>query len=97
MPESPVERLMREQLQAMNQLFAQQLEAVRGVAAPPAAAVPKPVASVSPVAPPEVGSVTALPGPLGQGLRNFQRPDNWRINHDWVIKPTTLLHTKTNW
>ena len=30
MSESPVERLMREQLQAMNQLFAKQLEAIRG-------------------------------------------------------------------
>ncbi len=34
-----------------------------------------------------------FPGPLGQGLLNFQRPDNWRGNHDWVIKPNILLHT----
>ena len=32
-------------------------------------------------------SVTALPGALGQGLYNLQRPDNWRFNHDLVIKP----------
>ena len=38
MSESPVERLMREQLAAMNQLFAKQLEALRGAAAPAAAA-----------------------------------------------------------
>ena len=31
MSESPVERLMREQLQAMNQLFAKQLEAIRSI------------------------------------------------------------------
>jgi amino acid adenylation domain-containing protein len=45
MSESPVERLMREQLSAMNQLFAQQLEALRGGA--PAQAVP----AAAPVAP----------------------------------------------
>ena len=38
-------------------------------------------------------SVTALPGALGQGLYNLQRPDNWRFNHDLVIKPTVLLHS----
>jgi len=49
MSESPVERLMREQLSAMNQLFAQQLEALRGGA--PAQAVP----AAAPVAPAPVG------------------------------------------
>ena len=42
MPETPLERLMREQLEAMNQLFARQLDVIRGSAtaagAPPAAA-----------------------------------------------------------
>ncbi len=38
-------------------------------------------------------SLTAFPGPLGQGLQNFQRPDNWRFNHDLVLKPTVLLHS----
>lgn len=38
-------------------------------------------------------SLTALPGPLGQGLQVYQRPDNWRWNHDLVIKPNVLLHT----
>lgn len=37
--------------------------------------------------------LTALPGPLGQGLEQYQRPDNWRVNHDLVIRPTILLHT----
>ena len=37
--------------------------------------------------------MTALPGALGQGLYNLQRPDNWRFNHDLVIKPTVLLHS----
>jgi hypothetical protein len=39
------------------------------------------------------GALAAFPGPLGQGLQTFQRPDNWRWNHDWAIKPTMLLHT----
>lgn len=38
-------------------------------------------------------SITALPGALGQGLQQYQRPDNWRVNHDLVLKPTVLLHT----
>ncbi len=37
--------------------------------------------------------LSQLPGPLGQGLLTYQRPDNWRINHDLVIKPTVLLHS----
>ena len=70
MPESSVERLMREQLQAMNQLFAKQLETLRGsspVAAPPAAtAVPvaaatKPAATTAPPAP--VPVTPAQPSP----------------------------------
>ena len=45
MSESPVERLMREQLQAMNDLFAKQLDAVRGVAsAAPTTSSPKVIA-----------------------------------------------------
>ncbi|HTM48556.1 MAG TPA: TonB-dependent receptor, partial [Bryobacteraceae bacterium] len=38
-------------------------------------------------------SLTAFPGPLGQGLTNAQRPDNWRFNHDLVIRPNLLLHS----
>ena len=47
MSESPVERLMHEQLQSMNQLFAKQLEVVRG--ASPAPAVPSLAAASSPL------------------------------------------------
>ena len=39
---SPVERLMREQLQAMNELFAKQLEAVNSVRMPAASAANAP-------------------------------------------------------
>jgi hypothetical protein len=38
-------------------------------------------------------SLTAFSGPLGQGLQNYQRPDNWRWNHDLLIRPTFLMHT----
>ncbi|MEN6601880.1 MAG: hypothetical protein ABFD86_05640, partial [Bryobacteraceae bacterium] len=33
------------------------------------------------------------PGPLSNGLDTYQQPDNYRVNHDYVIKPTLLLHT----
>jgi amino acid adenylation domain-containing protein len=61
MSESPVERLMREQLSAMNQLFAKQLEALRGGAAAPA-----PPVSVAPttVAPAVVVAKPASPSPV---------------------------------
>ncbi len=32
-------------------------------------------------------------GPLSNGLTNGQLPEEYRVNHDWVIKPTMLLHT----
>jgi len=35
----------------------------------------------------------AFPGAISQGLVTSQKPDNWRWNHDLVIKPTMLLHT----
>ncbi len=39
-------------------------------------------------------AITALPGPLGQGLgESYQRPRNFRVNHDLVITPAVLLHT----
>jgi hypothetical protein len=38
-------------------------------------------------------ALSALPGALSQGLEQYQKPDNWRVNHDLVIKPTILLHT----
>ncbi|HWB96180.1 MAG TPA: hypothetical protein VG672_05745, partial [Bryobacteraceae bacterium] len=33
------------------------------------------------------------PGPLSNGLDSYQQPDNYRVNHDLVIRPTMLLHT----
>jgi hypothetical protein len=36
--------------------------------------------------------VTIFDGPLGQGLKTYQRPDNWRFNYDWIIKPNLLFH-----
>ena len=68
MPDSPVERLMREQLNAMNQLFAKQLEALRGapVAQPAAASISAPaklsVASVQ-VQGPAVPAAPSIPVP----------------------------------
>lgn len=38
-------------------------------------------------------ALSALPGALSQGLQTYQRPDNWRWNHDLILKPTVLLHT----
>jgi amino acid adenylation domain-containing protein len=49
--ESSVERLMREQLQAMNQLFAKQLETLQGSASMPAAPATASVAISAPVPP----------------------------------------------
>ena len=63
MSESPIERLMREQLQAMNQIFSKQLETIRGAAAVAPAAPSTPVtlapATPAPVAP--VPVTAALP------------------------------------
>jgi hypothetical protein len=33
------------------------------------------------------------PGPLSNGLLTYQLPDNYRANHDFIFKPTLLLHT----
>lgn len=44
----------------------------------------------------EVQSQTDLstfPGQLGQGLENNQKPYNHRINHDYSLKPSLLMHT----
>ena len=41
-----------------------------------------------------VASIAALPGPLGQGLgASSQKPQNFRVNHDWIVRPTLLIHT----
>jgi amino acid adenylation domain-containing protein len=71
MSESPVERLMREQLLAMNQLFAKQLEALRGGATAPASAAPAAVAPAkvapqpsSPSAAPVIAPIAAPAAPV---------------------------------
>lgn len=37
--------------------------------------------------------VSGFTGPIGNGLQNFQKPFNYRVNHDWNIGPTMLMHT----
>ncbi len=37
--------------------------------------------------------VTSFAGALGQGLQNFQKPFNYRVNHDLNIRPALLMHT----
>ena len=40
------------------------------------------------------GATVDFPGPIGTGLGDsFQRPYNYRINHDWSLKPNVLMHT----
>ncbi|MEN6601197.1 MAG: carboxypeptidase regulatory-like domain-containing protein [Bryobacteraceae bacterium] len=34
-----------------------------------------------------------LPGPLSNGLSSYQKPQLYRVNDDWIINPTVLLHT----
>lgn len=65
-PQSSVERLMHEQLQAMNQLFARQLDALRGVPAPAVAvaqttAVPAPKAEPTRAATSATGTDSKIP------------------------------------
>ena len=37
--------------------------------------------------------VTNFEGAIGNGLQNFQKPYNYRVNHDLNIKPQLLMHT----
>jgi amino acid adenylation domain-containing protein len=71
--ESAVERLMRDQLQTMNQLFAKQLEALRGVSVEPAAAKARnelPAAAASPIA--NAPASPTPPAPVPQEPREFK-------------------------
>jgi len=64
MTESPVERLMREQVQTMNQLFAKQLDVLRGLA--PETSAPQKqneLPSVAPGVPASLANVAAAPAP----------------------------------
>ncbi len=38
-------------------------------------------------------NITQFRGPLGHGLTNSNRPENYRVNYDWIISPTMLLHS----
>jgi len=41
-----------------------------------------------------IGNTQNFDGPLGNGLgANTQRPENYRVNHDLVLKPTFLIHS----
>ncbi len=67
MSESPVERLMREQLSAMNQLFAKQLDALRGGATappPPVSVAPAPVVPVAVAPKPPSPSPAPVAAPI---------------------------------
>jgi amino acid adenylation domain-containing protein len=61
MPESSVERLMREQLQAMNQLFSRQLETLRGTSPSTAPAAPTVVPVPEAPKPAATAAATAAP------------------------------------
>ncbi|MBI3207546.1 MAG: TonB-dependent receptor [Candidatus Solibacter usitatus] len=37
--------------------------------------------------------LTGFTGALGNGLQNFQKPYNYRVNHDLNIRPSVLMHT----
>jgi len=81
MSESPIERLMREQLRAMNQLFAQQLAALGGAATAPAAPAPsitaappaRPAAAAAPVTTSaSPAPAPAAPAPAATAKQEFQ-------------------------
>ena len=82
MSESPVERLMREQLTAMNQLFAKQLEAFRGAGSGPASALPAavvpaaiaPAAAATRPAAPVAAPAAASPIPVAASAKEEFKP-----------------------
>jgi hypothetical protein len=41
--------------------------------------------------------ITNFAGPLGNGLQNFQKPFNYRVNHDWALQPNVLMHTMVSY
>jgi len=71
--ETPVERLMREQVQTMNQLFAKQLDVLRGLS--PETAAAKAQKELPQAAPPSVAKIAAAPAPpvpAAQESREFK-------------------------
>ncbi|MBI4908781.1 MAG: TonB-dependent receptor [Acidobacteria bacterium] len=41
--------------------------------------------------------VAGFAGPLGNGLQNFQKPFNYRVNHDLSLSPTFLMHSTVSY
>lgn len=41
--------------------------------------------------------VTNFTGAIGHGLATFQKPYNYRVNHDLNIRPNLLMHTTYSW
>ncbi len=73
--ETPVERLMREQRQAMNQLFANQLAALQGLSPTGVVAAPTSRATIAAAAPQEPDA-RATTSPAGEGHSPFgQEPE----------------------
>lgn len=42
-------------------------------------------------------AIANFDGPLGNGLQNFQKPFNYRVNHDWALQPNVLMHTMVSY
>ncbi|MCU1242055.1 MAG: amino acid adenylation protein [Candidatus Acidoferrum typicum] len=71
--ETPVERLMREQLQTMNQLFAKQLDVLRGLSPETAAAkTQNELPQATPTSVGQVAAAPAPPAPAAQESREFK-------------------------
>ena len=71
--DSSVERLMHEQMQTMNQLFAKQLETLQGTASRPAASATSSAAISAPVTqvPPKAASSAVASKPIGDEIKPF--------------------------
>src|SRR6266404_3856805 len=71
--ETPVERLMREQLQTMNQLFAKQLDVLRGLSPEIAATKPQnELPQATPTSVPKISASPAAAAPAAQESREFK-------------------------
>ncbi len=42
-------------------------------------------------------AVSTFDGPLGSGITSPNKPVQFRANHDWIIRPTMLLHTMVSY
>jgi amino acid adenylation domain-containing protein len=71
--ETSVERLMREQVQTMNQLFAKQLDVLRGISPEPAAAkTQKELPQAAPTSVAKLAASPTPPAPAAQESREFK-------------------------